>query len=136
METKQIKKLYQAMTDHGFSCLDLKLGENDRIKIVTDNPAIEHSAGDFLEFADLDDDNPPHPTQVEIRSDKVGVFAFSDRRLQPGDHIKKGETIGLVKGISFQERIKCSLDGIISRVEVAADDVVDYGRLLFVVDID
>ena len=136
METKQIKKLYQAMNEHGFTCLDLKIGESDRIRIVTDNPAPEPVSAANSEFAGLDDDNLPHPTQVEIRSDKVGVFAFSDRHLQPGDHIRKGEIIGLVKGISFQERIKCSLDGIISRVEVEAGDVVDYGRLLFIVDID
>ncbi len=136
MEAKQIQKLYEAMAVNGFSSLELKLGTSDRLKLVIDSPAEEIPTSVLSDLACVHDGEDAPNTQVEIRSDKVGVFNFSERRLKKGDRIKKGETLGLVKGISFQDRIKCSLDGIINRVEIEEGTVVDYGRLLFVVDID
>ncbi|MDD3145927.1 MAG: hypothetical protein PHD82_01385 [Candidatus Riflebacteria bacterium] len=137
MEADQIKKLYQAMAENGFSTLELELAEKNRVRLVLD-AVHEEFPGDNVaaQLAALDETESPANTQVEIRSDKVGTFAFADRQLKKGDRIKKGEILGLVKGISFQDRIKCSLDGIIRRVEVENGSVVDYGRLLFLVDID
>ncbi len=136
MEANQIKKLYQAMAENGFSSLELELAEKNRVRLVLDS-SHENFPGDVIaQLADLDETESAANTQVEIRSDKVGTFTFSERKLKTGDRIKKGETLGLVKGISFQDRIKCSLDGVIHRVEVENGSVVDYGRLLFLVDID
>lgn len=136
MEANQIKKLYQAMTENGFSSLELELAEKNRVRLVLDSSKEGCPDDVIAQLADLDATEAPANTQVEIRSDKVGTFAFSERRLKAGDRIKKDEILGLVKGISFKDRIKCSLDGVISRVEVEDGAVVDYGRLLFLVDID
>ncbi len=136
MEANQIKKLYQAMTENGFSSLELEIAEKNRVRLVLDSSHEDFPGDVIAQLADLDEAESPASTQVEIRSDKVGTFAFSERKLRAGDRIKKGETLGLVKGISFQDRIKCSLDGVIHRVEVEDGLVVDYGRLLFLVDID
>lgn len=138
MEANQIKKLYQAMSENGFSTLELELGKKNRVRLTLEQTsAAEMIPGDVLaQLAEVEDSEAPASTQVEIRSDKVGTFNFSDRKLKAGDRIKKGETLGLVKGISFQDRIKCSLDGVIHKVEVEDGAVVDYGRLLFLVNID
>ncbi len=136
MEAEQIRKLYQAMSENGFSSLELELGETDRVRIALDTQQESIPADVLADLAMVDDDEPAMGTQVEIRSDKVGTFSFAGRTLQAGDRIKKGEVIGVVKGISFQDRIKCSLDGVISQVEVAEGAMVDYGRLLFLVSID
>lgn len=136
MEAKQISKLYQAMSANGFSSLDLELGENNRIRLVLDTVS-ESIPSEIVELIPENGDvEAITTTQVEIRSDKVGTFMFADRQLKAGDRIKKGEILGIVKGISFQDRIKCSLDGEIHRVEVLNGSVVDYGRLLFLVNID
>lgn len=136
MEAEQIKKLYQAMSENGFSSLELELGENNRVRIALDNRRDEIPVDVLSDLALVEDEEPVASTQVEIRSDKVGTFSFAGRVLQAGDRIKKGEALGVVKGISFQDRIKCSLDGVISRVEIEEGAVVDYGRLLFLVNID
>lgn len=138
MEANQIKKLYQAMSENGFSTLELELGKKNRVRLTLEqNSTAEMIPGDVLaQLAEAEDSEAPATTQVEIRSDKVGTFNFSERKLKAGDRIKKGETLGLVKGISFQDRIKCSLDGVIHKVEVEDGAVVDYGRLLFLVNID
>ncbi|MBU1109399.1 MAG: hypothetical protein KKB51_22150 [Candidatus Riflebacteria bacterium] len=135
MEVEQIRRIYEAMDANGFSNIELELGEDNKIRIQLDVPPVVTYTGEALPvFAD--EANGPVRTQVEIRSDKVGFFSFADRQLKVGDRIKKGEILGSIKGISFQDRVKCSLDGVIASVEVEPGLIVDYGRLLFVVNID
>ncbi len=135
MEAEQIRKIYEAMHANGFNSIELELAEDHKIRMQLDIPTIKAVAGGVcLESAEADNSVPD--TQVEIRSDKVGSFSFADRQLKVGDRIKKGEILGSIKGISFQDRVKCSLDGVIAMVAVEHDSIVDYGRLLFVVNID
>lgn len=103
MEANQIKKLYQAMTENGFSSLELELAEKNRVRLVLDSSKEGCPDDVIAQLADLDATEAPANTQVEIRSDKVGTFAFSERRLKAGDRIKKDEILGLVKGISFKD---------------------------------
>ena len=135
MEAEQIRKIYEAMNENGFKSIELELGEDHKIRMQLDSATVLAGAAE-----DLDDTEEtaegPLSTQVEIRSDKVGSFAFAERQLKAGDHIRKGETLGSIKGISFQDRVKCSLDGTIANVLVEPGTIVDYGRLLFVVNID
>ena len=135
MEAEQIRRIYEAMNANGFSNIELELGEDNKIRMQLDvAPVVAVAAAGAPEL--VDETSGPLKTQVEIRSDKVGSFSFADRQLKAGEHIKKGEILGLIKGISFQDRVKCSLDGIIASVEVEPGAIVDYGRLLFVVNID
>ncbi|NCB38137.1 MAG: hypothetical protein EOM80_05145 [Erysipelotrichia bacterium] len=136
MDANQIKKIYQAMSENAFSSLELELGKMNRIRLVLDS-ASNALVSEIVELpSEVDDKEAISNTQVEIRSDKVGTFFFAERQLKSGDRIKKGETLGMVKGISFQDRIKCSLDGEIGSVKVENGAIVDYGRLLFLVNID
>jgi hypothetical protein len=83
MEADQIKKLYQAMAENGFSSLELELAEKNRVRLVLD-AVHEEFPGDNVaaQLAALDETESPANTQVEIRSDKVGTFAFADRQLK------------------------------------------------------
>lgn len=136
MEANQIRKIYEAMSQNGFSKLELEIGKNTRIKLRLDEePHLQNLGEDILNeqdgcIAEIEG------TRIEIRSDKVGSFFFADRQLKAGDTITKGEVIGTVKGISFQDKVKCSVGGVIESVEVDNGSIVDYGRLLFVVKID
>lgn len=135
MEANQIKKLFEAMSVNGFSSLELTLGKSNRVRLRLedlDSQAVSDSC-----IAGQNDAEETIPrTQVEIRSDKVGIFSFDERSFTAGDVLRKGETLGTIRGISFQDKVKCSLDGTIASVLVESGDVVDYGRLLFVVNID
>jgi len=135
MEAEQIRKIYEAMNENGFNSIELELAEDHKIRMQLDRtPVLAAVAEEHLGAADHE--TGTLKTQVEIRSDKVGSFAFAERQLKVGDRIKKGETLGSIKGISFQDRVKCSLDGTIASVAVEPGTIVDYGRLLFVVDLD
>lgn len=135
MEAEQIKRIYEAMHENGFDHIELELGEDHKIRMQLDRPPVV--AAPAVSVPELaENGNGVQRTQVEIRSDKVGSFSFADRQLKTGDRIKKGEILGSIKGISFQDRVKCSLDGVIATVAVEPGSIVDYGRLLFVVNID
>jgi len=136
MEANQIRKIYEAMSQNGFSKLELEIGKKTRIRLKLDN---RNLVSEYDEQICNEGDLTPSEVEgikIEIRSDKVGSFFFADRQLNAGDKITKGEIIGIIKGISFQDKVKCSLDGIIESVEVENGSIVDYGRLLFVVKID
>lgn len=131
MEVKQIRKLYQAMEENGYTSLELELSPTQNLKMTLDNSSMP------IEDIILDDEPGEAfaSTQIEIRSDKVGIFSFA-RDINEGDQIKKGEVLGTVKGISFQDKIKCSASGKIARINIREGEVVDYGRLLLLVEID
>jgi biotin carboxyl carrier protein len=135
MEANQIRKIYEAMARNGFSNLELEIGTESRIRLQLEEDC--HNAQPAVAPGEATDNAADiRNTQMEIRSDKVGSFFFAERQLKPGDAIRKGEIIGIIKGISFQDKVKCSLDGILHRVEVENGSIVDYGRLLFIVNID
>ncbi len=135
MEAEQIRKIYEAMNENGFNSIELELADDHKIRMQLDRaPVMPAAVQAHHEAPEIEAGS--QRTQVEIRSDKVGSFAFAERQLKAGDRIKKGETLGSIKGISFQDRVKCSLDGTIASVAVEPGTIVDYGRLLFVVNID
>lgn len=136
MEANQIRKIYEAMSQNGFSKLELEIGKTTRVKLRLDEETHLHTCGEEIGNDESSLVAEIEGTKIEIRSDKVGSFFFADRQLKSGDIITKGEIIGTVKGISFQDKVKCSVGGVIESVEVENGSIVDYGRLLFVVKID
>jgi len=90
MEAEQIRKIYEAMNENGFNSIELELGEDHKIRMQLDRtPVLAAVAEEHLGAADHE--TGTLKTQVEIRSDKVGSFAFAERQLKVGDRIKKGD---------------------------------------------
>ncbi|MGM0598536.1 MAG: biotin/lipoyl-containing protein [Candidatus Rifleibacteriota bacterium] len=135
MEVNQMRRLYEAMEANDFEELELELGKKQRLKIKLDR---QFMAEEPVAVADIETEEltGPDRTFIEIRSDKVGTFSSGDKSLNNGDKIKKGEILGTVNGISFQDKIKCSVNGTVARINIQDGDVVDYGKLLFEVEID
>lgn len=133
MEVSQIKTLYDAMIENDYESLEVELKSHGKLflKLEKSNPVF-FSQSTQKEVSEQEQKT----TQIEIKSDKVGVFSFASEPLQPGEAIKKNQALGFVKGISFQDKISCSVDGTIESVEVNEGDVVDFGRLLFVVNLN
>ena len=134
MDINQIKRLHSSMVEHGFSNLKLEISKDSKLELVIDNYSIPSNNQELKNFDSEEIEEFPS-TQIEIRSDKVGTFSFLNKNIKCGDNIKKGEMIGIVDGISFKEQVKCSVNGTISLINISEGEIVDYGRLLFVVDI-
>jgi acetyl-CoA carboxylase biotin carboxyl carrier protein len=133
MEVSQMRRLYEAMEANDFEELELELGKKQKIKIKLDQQVMVDQP---VAIGDVEsgDEAITDRTFIEIRSDKVGTF--SGKPLNIGDKITKGEVLGTVNGISFQDKIQCSVDGTLARINIQDGDVVDYGKLLFEVEID
>ncbi len=130
MDVKNLKRLYETMENNGFAKLELGIG-NEKIKMQLDSQYV--AAPMVVEEPETD---CLKKTELEIRSDKVGNFSFGDSNFMVGDEIEKGVLLGTIKGISFQDKVKCSASGKIARIAVAEGEVIDYGKLLFVIEID
>jgi biotin carboxyl carrier protein len=130
MDVKNLKKLYETMEDNGFAELELGIG-NEKIKMQLDSQYVAVPL--VLEEPEVD---CLKKTELEIRSDKVGNFSFDGSSFKAGDKIEKGALLGTIKGISFQDKVKCLSSGKIAKIAVVEGEVIDYGKLLFVVEID
>lgn len=134
MNIQELEVICTAMKKHGYSSFELTNRDKTSLKIKLDTTIKEVGAcEDFLAPEEFEQDES-EVTQVEIRCEKVGTFTFANP-LKVGDSIRKGETLGYVKGIGFKDKINCSLDGTISKLAVKDGTVVDYGKLLMVVDL-
>jgi biotin carboxyl carrier protein len=132
MELNSLKKLYKAMETNGFNEMELEM-DGEKVKMQLD--ARTYQVAEPVQDNSTEKD-VIEKTQIEIRSDKVGIFSFADISIEPEATIKKGQTLGTIKGISFQDKIQCSVNGKLSKIAIEEGEVVDYGRLLFVVEID
>ncbi|MDD2624830.1 MAG: hypothetical protein PHQ02_08430 [Candidatus Riflebacteria bacterium] len=139
MEINRIKKLYRAVAENGYSEFELKIGDNNRVKFVLEN-VLEKSAERF-DNAKVQDEVNPNDIATEINtvlkvfSDKVGVYVVPDKNFVVGDKIKKEDSFGFIKGISFKEPIKFPKNGKIKEICVSDGEIVDYGKLLCILEI-
>lgn len=139
MEINRIKKLYRAVAENGYSEFELRIGQNNRVKFVLEN-VIEKSAERLDESKIQDEVNPDDitaeiSTNLEIFSDKVGVYVAPDKSIAVGDKIKKEDPFGFIKGISFKDPIKFPKNGKIKEICVSDGEIVDYGKLLCILEI-
>lgn len=74
----------------------------------------------------------PPPTATPVISERVGVFSFGKRPpLAKGLAVKKGEVLGIIKGISIQDNVVAPRAGNLDQVNVKEGEIVEFGRVLF-----
>lgn len=136
MELDHIKRLYDTMEQNDFELLELDLSTNNKLRLQLEQTELCVMTNHEPEANCDCQDETQTKTQIDIRSDKVGVFSFAGVPLKTGDKIKKNETLGYIRGISFEDRIKCSVSGVINKANIKDGDIVDFGHLLFVVNLE
>ncbi len=145
MEISQLKQIYQIMSNNDFDEIELRLGESERVKMA--RSANSSNKLSKPEITKLTETNIPNTqtvdsindsTKTEILSELVGVFQFmdEDENFFPkvGDEVAMGERLGKILSLNSTKEIKSPIDGRISEIAVKKDDIVDYGRLLFVIE--
>ena len=145
METTQLKEIYEVMTKNGFDEIELKLGEDNRIKLVREKSAKSVTTGNSVAVRNVasktessTDSELAKTSGVKVISEFVGVFQFldTDEKYWPkaGDSVKKGEKLGKVSNLNSDKLVKSPVSGVISEISVKNDSLVDYGRILFVIE--
>ncbi len=145
MEISQLKQIYQLMSNNDFDEIELRLGENDRVKMTRSNiSSNQKTKTDNIKLTETiipntqTTDSNPDSTKTEILSELVGVFQFMDEDEsffpKVGDEVAMGEKLGKILSLNSTKEIKSPIDGRISEIAVKKNDIVDYGRLLFVIE--
>lgn len=71
-----------------------------------------------------------------IHSPLVGTFyaaSAPDKApfVQVGDHVKKGQVLGLIEAMKLMNEIESECDGVIAEILIGNEAVVEYGQPLF-----
>ncbi|HNV70368.1 MAG TPA: biotin/lipoyl-binding protein [Candidatus Ozemobacteraceae bacterium] len=136
MKTRAIKQLLEAMEQGGYRHLDLQIGD-ERIKLVRDRdtaPATAAAAEDEALCGKTQTDGTPSGKLVPVLSDRVGVYSVGKTPIQVGGEVKKGQAMGVIKGISIQDTVAAPLAGIVRQIHVHEGDIVEFGRRLFEIE--
>ncbi len=148
METNQLKEIYKIMTDNGYDEIELRIGESDRVRMVREksskpgckkNKAVVNTKEKELSTATKTTNETVSSQNTEICSELVGIFQFMDydENYWPkvGDSVAMGEKLGKITNLNNSvKEIKSPIDGRIVEIAVGHESIVDYGRLLFVIE--
>jgi biotin carboxyl carrier protein len=132
MKVHEIKQLHQAMVEGGFAFLELETS-NTKIRMVTDpvvpagQPAPETSSA----LSAIASAPEAREHLITICSERVGVFGFGKTPVPIGATVKKGDVLGVIKGISMQEPVKSPTAGKIKEIHIQNGAIVEFGKKLF-----
>ncbi len=68
---------------------------------------------------------------ISVTAERVGVFSFGKLRIEPGSKVTKGQTLGIIKGISIQDQVVAPVSGTVEDVFAQEGEIIDFGRALF-----
>jgi biotin carboxyl carrier protein len=142
MKLEQIKQLYKAMDDNNFEELDLAIGGQAKIKMRLDTnrhamaqntqKLIPINRENEINNQIFGEDEARDENLVDIMAEKVGSFKLNEK-IKIAAKVKAGDLLGTIIGISFEEKIKAPVNGIIDEIWLETNDVVGYGMLLFTI---
>lgn len=74
-------------------------------------------------------------TDVCVESPMVGTFYAAPSQdgepfVKVGDHVKKGQTVGIVEAMKLMNEIEAECDGIVIEILVKNEQMVEYGQPL------
>ena len=147
MEIKDIVALMEAVSDNGLTAFELEQGDMKlsmkREKKQAAIPMMEQTGGRAEISAEARLEGGERVISREAAaSDKVvtcplvGTFYSSpspdaEDFVKVGDHVKKGQTIGIVEAMKLMNEIECEYDGVVEAVLVENEETVEYGQPLF-----
>jgi acetyl-CoA carboxylase biotin carboxyl carrier protein len=136
MEPNDIRRVFQAMQEAGFQTIRLDAdGRKLRLKLApTAGSADADKNAETRAVAGTGVGEALLPKAITILSERVGVFGPGKKPIQVGEKVKKGDILGEIKGISIQDQIICSANGLISQVCVRPGEIIEFGKPLFVVE--
>lgn len=138
MEINEIMKLIQAVSDYGLSSFELEEG-NIKIALKKEKTTgTVQMSGVLAEAVQMTEKK----AEPDIGSDKVmtsplvGTFYSAsspdaESFVKVGDHVKKGQVLGIIEAMKLMNEIESDFDGIVEAILVNNEDVVEYGQPLF-----
>lgn len=138
MNFENIKKLMEMLENSSLSYLEV---EEDGVRICLDkNGGVRTEAKASKPLAENKDakEEKDAPKGKEITSPLVGTFhqaPYKDAKpfVSLGDRVKKGQKLCIVEAMKVMNEITSPYDGVILEVCANENDVVEFGKKLFVI---
>lgn len=71
------------------------------------------------------------PRLASVTAERVGVFSFGKQLIEAGSKVSRGQTLGIIKGISIQDQVVAPVAGTVDAVFAQEGEIIDFGRVLF-----
>ena len=135
MEINQILQILQAVSD----------SEVEKFALEEGNLKLQIRKADKRKMAAAEavcSENPRKEEKkesgVQIKAPLVGTFYTApspeeENFVQVGDHVEKGQTLGIIEAMKLMNEIQSEKEGIIKAVLVENEQLVEYGQPLFLI---
>lgn len=146
MELKDVKELLKAFDESNSSYLSVEI-DNTKIKLkkYSEQKVIVENATQVCEQLSPAQNNSNVDNSPELQLDGeqvlaplVGVFYAApspdeDAYVQVGDTVKKGQVLCLIEAMKMMSEITAPKDGVIKKIFVKNQDVVEFEQPLFLI---
>ena len=148
MYIKEIKDMINLMNENGLNELEI---EKDGMRIrLKKNAGVIEKAVEFVSQADATQAQTPgakhaerieKKNTIEIKAPMVGTFYRSPSPeatpyVNVGDNIEVGQVLCIIEAMKLMNEIKSELKGRIIDIHVENAEPVEFGQVLFVVEMD
>ena len=144
MDYKDIKKLMDDMGQSKLSEVEIEfpdgtkvsLKKNEETKIVSEIPQTAVSTPGQAETASKQEEKKLEGNVV--KSPMVGTFyskssPTAESFVKIGSKVKKGDTLCIIEAMKLMNEIESEFDGEITQILVKDEEMVDFGKPLFVI---
>ena len=146
MEIKDMIELMKAVSDNGLTVFELEQGDVKLTMKREKKVVAAYAAGTGLAVQQMPAEEPVFEETVRtggtpvtgnmIVSPLVGTFYASpapdaENFVKVGDHVKKGQVVGIVEAMKLMNEIESEFDGVVEEILVSNEDTVEYGQALF-----
>ncbi len=115
--------------------------ENHRVQVV---PVAEQKVEEIKKAVQVEikkEEEVKEENLYEVKSPLVGTFYRAPRPDAPpfvkeGDHIKAGQVLCLIEAMKIFNEIKSEVSGIVRKIMVENGAPVQYGEVLFLIEIE
>lgn len=159
MEYKEIKKLMDEMGNSKLTEMEIEFQDGIKIKMKKDSGKIEQMQNTPMiqpqvipvsnmpqvpmqEFnvnnTNVVENKAPEVQEKTIKSPMVGTFyskasPSSEPFVKIGSKVKKGDTLCIIEAMKLMNEIESEYDGEIAQILVKDEEMVDYGKPLFII---
>lgn len=128
--TARLRMLIGEMRTAGFAELEIESADVNVRMVLGSAPAAAAATAPNSELPGAAaEDVTPKP--VSVTAERVGVFSFGKHRVEAGAKVARGQTLGIIKGISIQDQVNAPVSGTIDAVFAQEGEIIDFGRALF-----
>jgi len=147
MNPEELKIYAEFMNRYGLNYLEVKKNNFHIILKKTNNEVVEEVPSEIPQISSSDkilEESKKEEQKMEnfvyIKSPLVGVFYRAPSPESPpfvevNSKVKKGDTICIIESMKVMNEIKTEHDGIIKEILIENGKPVEYGQVLFILEI-